>query len=68
MSVTHKVHPSDLQTVIQRLSSMARTLDSEGRNDAAKSLETTIADLRWQVEEIQTTESDESRPARRRRP
>lgn len=68
MTVTNKSHRSDLQTVIQRLSSMARSLDSEGRNDAATSLETTIADLRWQIDEFQTTESDETRLARRRRP
>lgn len=42
-----------IQTEIKRLAAIADTLSSEGLEDEAKSLETTIADLRWQCEEFE---------------
>ena len=41
-----------IQTAMKRLARIAAALDSEGLEDEAKSLETTIADLHWQCEEL----------------
>ncbi len=45
-----------IQTVMTRLAHIAVALDSEGLEDEAKSLETTIADLHWQCEELDQLE------------
>lgn len=45
-----------IQTVMKRLARIAVALDSEGLEDEAKSLETTIADLHWQCEELDQLE------------
>lgn len=52
MSATTTSHLVKLGEVIERLSSIARRLSHEGLQDEAKSIETTIADLDWQREEL----------------
>lgn len=50
-----------LDQVVERLGRLARSLQSEGLEEQASSIETTIADLRWQCEVL---DSDELEPAR----
>lgn len=40
----------------QRLADLASSLRSEGLDEQAMSLETTIADLQWQCDELDSTE------------
>ena len=68
MSLTGATHRSNLEAVMERLAKMARTLSLEGRNDAAHSLETTVADLRWQCDELGGIDSSKLRQLRSRRP
>lgn len=56
----------NIQTEIKRLTAIADTLSSEGLEDEAKSLETTIADLRWQCEELDEVEAASKAPTLQR--
>jgi hypothetical protein len=68
MSLTGATHRSNLEAVMERLAKIARALSLEGRNDAAHSLETTVADLRWQCDELGGIDSSKLRQLRSRRP
>lgn len=54
-AVTERYAPS-LRQVVERLARLARSLHSEGLKEQAKSIETTIADLEWQCEELDSNE------------
>lgn len=54
-AVADRYAPS-LDQVVQRLTRLARSLRSEGLEEQASSLETTIADLRWQCEALDSVE------------
>lgn len=55
-----------IQSVIERLTGIAENLHSEGLEDEAMSLETTIADLHWQCEEMDELETVSAAPGPRR--
>lgn len=55
MTVSPSIRRS-IQIVMKRLARISAALDSEGLEDEAKSLETTIADLHWQCEELDRLE------------
>jgi len=48
-AVVERYAPS-LDQVVDRLTHLARSLHSEGLEEQASSIETTIADLQWQCE------------------
>lgn len=50
-----------LDQVVERLGRLARSLHSEGLEEQASSIETTIADLQWQCEVL---DSEEFEPVR----
>jgi hypothetical protein len=52
MKVVKSTPRRSIQTVMKRLAYISGTLSSKGMEDEAKSLETTIADLGWQCEEL----------------
>jgi len=52
MRIVTSTPTRSIQTVMKRLAAIAGALDSNGLEDEAKSLETTIADLYWQCEEL----------------
>ena len=52
MKVKTRPHQDNIEKVISRLASIARRLRSEGLGEQAKSLDTTIADLGWQRDEL----------------
>ncbi|MGH3651185.1 MAG: hypothetical protein ACRDU9_10810 [Acidimicrobiia bacterium] len=52
---------SSLQTEMSRLAAIAGALNSEGLAEEAQSLETTIADLEWQCEELSQRQPAQSR-------
>jgi len=68
MSLTGTTHRSNLEAVMERLAKIARALSLEGRNDAAHSLETIVADLSWQCDELGSIDSPKLRQLRARRP
>ena len=45
-----------LDQVVERLARLARSLHSEGLNEQANSLETTVADLQWQCEALDSSQ------------
>lgn len=49
-------HARSLDAIAKRLANLARSLQSEGLEEQAKSIETTIADLEWQGEELDSNE------------
>lgn len=57
MKVVRSTPRRSIQTVMKRLADISGTLSSKGMEDEAKSLETTIADLSWQCEELGERES-----------
>jgi hypothetical protein len=63
MKVVDTSYKNNLQSVMDRLGAIAGALNSEGLEDEAQSLKTTIADLEWQCEEL-----SEREPAQSRRP
>lgn len=50
-----------LDQVVERLTRLARSLQSEGLDEQASSIETTIADLQWQCEVL---DSEDREPVR----
>lgn len=52
MRIVSSTPTRSIETVMKRLAAIAGALDSKGLEDEAKSLETTIADLTWQCEEL----------------
>lgn len=50
-----------LRSVAERLADVARSLHSDGLEDQAQSIETTVADLDWQCEEFNSDELDAGR-------
>lgn len=65
MKVVKSTPRRSIQTVMKRLTTISGTLNSSGLEDEAKSLETTIADLGWQCEELGERESTGSGVPRR---
>lgn len=52
MKAVLKRYARSLDLVVERLADLAGLLQSEGLEEQAKSIETTIADLQWQCEEL----------------
>ncbi|HZD22316.1 MAG TPA: hypothetical protein VE569_02790 [Acidimicrobiia bacterium] len=51
-----KRYARTLDHEVERLMELARSLHSDGLEEQALSLETTVADLQWQCEQIDSTE------------
>lgn len=52
MKSATKNYQRSLRSVAERLAEVARSLHSDGLEDQAHSIETTVADLDWQCEEF----------------
>lgn len=52
-AVTERYEPT-LNQVVDRLDGIARSLYAEGLEEQASSIETTIADLQWQCEVLES--------------
>jgi len=55
-AVVERYAPS-LDQVVDRLTHLARSLHSEGLEEQASSIETTIADLQWQCEVLDSDDT-----------
>lgn len=51
-----------LRSVAERLADVARSLHSDGLEEQAQSIETTVADLDWQCEEFDAHLDADGRP------
>lgn len=59
-AVADRYAPS-LDQIVERLTRLARSLQSEGLEEQASSVETTIADLQWQCEVLDSVELEPAR-------
>lgn len=53
-----KSYQRSLRSVAERLAEVARSLHSDGLEEQAQSIETTVADLDWQCEEFNSDNAD----------
>ncbi len=53
-----KSYQRNLRSVAERLAVVARSLHSDGLEEQAHSIETTVADLDWQCEEFNSDDLD----------
>lgn len=52
MKTETKSYQRSLRAVAERLADVAQSLHSDGLEEPAQSIETTVADLDWQCEEL----------------
>lgn len=57
-----KNYQRSLRSVAERLADVARSLYSDGLEEQAQSIETTVADLDWQCEEFDSDLDSAGRP------